>query len=139
MQSLHILVVDDHADSAQALANLLRHEGHSVATADTFAGALAQGTTAPLDVLVCDVDLPDGDGCELLRRLQSFRGGRELAAVAVAGFGNEWLEVCRMAGYRKFLTKPVEFANLLEAIESLRPQEPVALGGVPSPSAASTP
>ena len=139
MRSLRILVVDDHADSAQALAKLLQHEGHSVATAYTLAGALALGTAAPLDMLVCDVDLPHGDGSELLRRLQSFRGGRELPAIAVTGFGNEWLEVCRMAGYRTFLTKPVEFVNLLKAIESLQPHDLVALGGVPSPSAVSAP
>jgi two-component system CheB/CheR fusion protein len=114
---LRILLVDDHEDSAHAMAHLLRHAGHVVTTAHTLAGALVLGTAgAAPDLLLCDIGLPDGDGCELLRRLRAFYGGRELPAVAVTGHGDEWVERCRDAGYGRFLVKPVAFGELLEAV-----------------------
>ena len=131
---LHVLVIDDHEDSAHLLARLLRHEGHTVAVAHTLFSALALGTVVRPGLVICDIDLPDGDGCELLRRLRAFYGGRELSAVAVTGYGNEWVERCHQAGYARFFTKPVEFAALLEVAAALRPHEPRTPGGVPSPS-----
>lgn len=80
MPALRILAVDDHEDSARAVAMLLRRAGHEVTTAHTLAGALALGTgSAAPDLLLCDIDLPDGDGCELLRRLRAYYRGTELA------------------------------------------------------------
>ena len=131
---MRILVVDDHESLAQALARLLRHEGHVVTTANTFASALALGTGPdPPDTLVCDIDLPDGDGCDLLRRLVAVRGDRALPAIAVTGFSEDWVERCRMAGYRQLLTKPFQFAEILKAINALGDHQPRGLGGVPTP------
>ena len=113
---LHILVVDDHEDSARALAYLLRSEGHVVETAHSFAAALAvAGVGEPLDALVCDILLPDGDGCELLRPLVAVAGDRGLPAIAVTGVGEKWLEECRRSGYRRMLTKPVRFEDVRSA------------------------
>jgi two-component system, chemotaxis family, CheB/CheR fusion protein len=114
---LRILVVDDHEDSAHAMGALLRRLGHVVTVAHTLAGAVALGTggAAP-DLLLCDINLPDGDGCDLLRRLRADGGGREQAAVAISGFGDEWVERCRGAGFARFLTKPVKFDEVLEAV-----------------------
>ena len=118
--SLRVLIVDDDVVASRALAKLLRHQGHNVTTAHTLAGALALGThgAAP-DLLVCDVDLPDGDGCELLRRLRAFYGGRHMAAVAVTGHGEEWAERCREAGYGWFLIKPLRFEKLLQVVAAV--------------------
>lgn len=132
---LRILLVDNHEDSALAMAHLLRRAGHVVTTAHTLAEAFALGTGGtPPDLLLCDNDLPDGDGCELVRRLRAFHGG-ELPAVAVTGHGEEWVERCREAGYGRFLVKPVLFAELLEAVAATRPRGPPVVGGVPAPFA----
>jgi CheY-like chemotaxis protein len=77
-RALRILVVDDHTDSALVLTALLRRKGHTVATAHTLAGGMGLGSVFPLDLLICDISLPDGDGCELLRRLVAVSGDRGL-------------------------------------------------------------
>jgi CheY-like chemotaxis protein len=119
---MRILVVDDHEDSAQAVAMLLRRLGHEVTVAGSVASAMAHAAAgnAP-DLLVCDITLPDGDGCALLAGLRSSLGGRALPAIAITGHGREWEERCRAAGYRRLLTKPVDFATVLEAVGTIGP------------------
>ena len=134
---LRILVVDDHEDSARALARLLRHEGHVVTTAHSITGAMALvvGQRA-VDLLLSDIDLPDGNGCQLLGRLRAFYGGREVAAVALTGHGEEaWIEECQRAGYRHFLLKPVRFEEVLTVVRTTQSGGPPVrpLGGVPAP------
>ena len=137
-RALRILLVDDHEASARALARLLRHQGYLVTTAYTFAGALALAAPSTLDLLICDVDLPDGDGCELLRRLRAFFGGRDIAAIAVTGHEG-WAEECRRAGYARLLSKPLRLDDVLEAVRAACPPHKLGggvvsgLGGIPSP------
>jgi CheY-like chemotaxis protein len=118
---LRVLVVDDHADSARALTRLFRSEGHDVVTAHSVGAAIELATgQPPVDVLVSDIGLPDGDGCELLRRLREFYGARPLPAVALTGRGDEgWIEDCRRSGYGRFLMKPVKFAEVLDAVKAV--------------------
>jgi CheY-like chemotaxis protein len=143
--ALRILIVDDHVESARTLTRLLRQEGHAVITAHTLTGALTLVVgQQPVDVVLSDIGLPDGDGCELLRRLRSFYGGRDLPAVALTGLGDDnWIDECRQAGYRAFLMKPVTFEQVRAAIHTamaagIRPTGATTpavqpLGGVPAP------
>jgi CheY-like chemotaxis protein len=143
---LRLLIVEDHADSARALARLFRHEGHTVVTAHTMSGALALvAGQQPVDVLLSDIGLPDGDGCELLRRLRAFYGGRDVPALALSGLGDDdTLKRCRDAGFRKFLLKPLTFDQVRDEVLALVAPRAVAtpapapivirpLGGVPAP------
>jgi two-component system, chemotaxis family, CheB/CheR fusion protein len=142
---LRILVVDDHEESARALSRLLRHEGHVVTTAHSIIGAMALIVgQRPVELLLSDIDLPDGDGCDLLGRLRAFYGGRDIPAVALTGHGEQaWVEQCRQAGYRTFLLKPVRYDELIAAVRELAPtaapvhhdiaQSVRPLGGVPAP------
>ena len=134
-RGLRILVVDDNADSARALALFLRYEGHSVTTALTLAEAVAASARVPaIDVLVSDIRLPDGNGCELLRMLRAGAGGGPRFAVALTGYDEDALrEQCERAGYGLFLLKPLVIEHLLAAI-SQPPAAGPSLGGVPSPA-----
>lgn len=113
---LHVLVVDDHGDSAVALSRLLRHAGYDVSEARTVGEAFRLGLAKRVDVLVSDLDLTDGDGCELLRRL---RAAYPLRGIAVSGYqGAPHEEQCREAGYERLLAKPLVFDQVLEAIHA---------------------
>jgi CheY-like chemotaxis protein len=139
---LRLLIVDDHKDSARALSRLLRHEGHTVITAHTVAGALALVVgQLPVDVLISDIGLPDGDGCDLLRRLMQFYGGRDITAVALSGIDDEeYIERCREAGYHKFLVKPVSFEMVVDALKECRPAAVLPAAAVPAvPAVITTP
>ena len=107
----HVLLVEDHADSAEALCLLLEGEGYRVHLATSIAAAIVSASEE-CDVLVSDLQLPDGSGHSLLQRLP-----RPLPAIAVSGFGApEDVKRSREAGFVDHLVKPVSGDRLLEAI-----------------------
>ena len=58
----HALLVDDHADTLEALSALVRAEGFTVSTAPTIDRARAELTRQKPDVVLVDLNLPDGSG-----------------------------------------------------------------------------
>jgi len=116
---LCILVIEDHADTAAALAKLLRNRAHRVLLADCCAAAehLAACMSPAPHVAVGDIGLPDGDGAELLGHLKQAKG---CATIAFTGHGMpEDIERCRMANIDLHLLKPLQVDELIHAIESL--------------------
>src|SRR4029077_2537728 len=55
-----ILLVEDHVDTALALTRLLKLKGHDVRTASTVQAALTVFESGGVDLIVCDIGLPDG-------------------------------------------------------------------------------
>jgi PAS domain S-box-containing protein len=110
---LRIFLVEDHVDSAASLVLLMRAHGFETRVAGSIAQALAVKDFDP-EVLISDLDLPDGSGLELLRRL---RGSRPLPALVLSGYGSpDDLRRSKHAGFYEHLVKPVHFEHLLAAI-----------------------
>jgi two-component system CheB/CheR fusion protein len=113
----HILLVEDHADTAEAIRDLLSDRGYRVSMAGSIAEALALAASkdgSPIDLVVSDLGLPDGSGLDLMRELSSRHG---LSGVALSGYGmDEDVRKSHEAGFRKHLTKPVDVRALEEAI-----------------------
>jgi CheY-like chemotaxis protein len=109
-------VVDDHADTLATLARVLRRAGYTVETADTMAEA--EKRLDQCDVLVSDIGLPDGDGCELMQRFKA-RGGQ--AGIAITGFGQEEdIRRSAEAGFAQHLVKPIAIPVLFDALRNVR-------------------
>ncbi|HEV7519147.1 MAG TPA: ATP-binding protein [Thermoanaerobaculia bacterium] len=118
---LHILLVEDHLDTALAMAELLRALGHRVTTAAGVGAGLAAaavamvtGNGSAIDLVVSDLGLPDGSGHDLMRELKSRYG---LSGIALSGYGmEEDVHQSREAGFDRHLTKPVSIQVLAAAI-----------------------
>jgi DNA-binding response OmpR family regulator len=111
---LRVLLVDDHADTAELLRMLLVRRGFEVTTARSVATALAAAEAASIDVLVSDIGLSDGSGCDLLRQI---RAVRPLPAIALSGRDREAdVQSARDAGFDEYLGKPVGIVQLVEAL-----------------------
>jgi PAS domain S-box-containing protein len=127
--SAPVLLVEDHADTAQTLSTLLRAAGWAVVTVETAAAALEAARTTRLCLVVSDLSLPDGDGCDLLPLLH--QEDPSLPAIAMTGHGMDAdMSRTRAAGYARHFVKPVEVAALLEAMREL-----VDPGRAPVPAA----
>ena len=114
MSELCILLVDDHHDGLRFLSKLLRSHGHSVHTASTVVDARRLAEEHHCDLLIADLDLPDGSGLDLLREL---RERQPIPAIALTGHGGREVECqTREAGFARHLTKPIVFADLLAAV-----------------------
>src|SRR2546421_4563047 len=64
----NILVIEDHADSATVFARVLRIYGAAVTVAHSVAEAQQACEEGSFDLLLCDIELPDGNGLDLLRK-----------------------------------------------------------------------
>jgi signal transduction histidine kinase/CheY-like chemotaxis protein len=114
---IRILLVDDNRETLNSLSKLLALRGYDVQTAADMASAQRAASRAEFDVLVSDIELPDGSGLELLWGL---RAQRAVPAIALSGFGAaEDIEQSRSAGFAVHLTKPVDFRQLEQVIDEL--------------------
>lgn len=67
---MRLLVVEDDPAIASGLQAALKQAGHAVDCANTLAGGWAVLTCEPIDALLLDLSLPDGDGMTLLHRIR---------------------------------------------------------------------
>jgi len=122
--SMRILVVEDHHDTAEQFARLLRRAGHKVTCAGSIKEAQTHALLTPdkdracvFDVLISDLDLPDGSGRELMRSLAQCY---PIRGIAISGHGmKEDVDGSMQAGFSYHLTKPVNWPELNSAIEKI--------------------
>jgi len=80
-----MLVVDDDAGSSGLLREIFVQEGYDVALAGSGAEALTLAAEKPFDIVLCDVQMPDVDGIEVLRRLR--RVAPDSIVILVTAYG----------------------------------------------------
>jgi len=118
-QSLDILIVEDHRDTARALMMLLNRRGHRVIVAHGAEAALALANHSRFDLLLCDIQLPDGDGWSLLSEIRKLYPITAIACTAKAMESD--IERSMQAGFAAHITKPVALDDLLRRIEEAKP------------------
>lgn len=115
--SKHILLLEDHADTAQVLSQVMRGMGHSVETCDTVAGALKMIELQKFDLILSDLGLPDASGIDFIRKV---RETLQIPAVALTGYGmSEDIKKCLAAGFDDHLTKPIDFQRLQKTLQAV--------------------
>jgi CheY-like chemotaxis protein len=126
----HILLVEDHEMTRNAIARLLARRGHEVTACATLAEA--REAAGPFhDLLISDLGLPDGDGHALMAWLRKEWG---LPGIALSGYGMESdINLSRENGFFAHLVKPVD----IHALETLIASAPLPArpGGQPQAQA----
>lgn len=110
----HIHIIEDDPDFLQATQALLQAHGFVTSTSETIREARAAFQAGPIDVLIVDRQLPDGDGVDFIREL------RELNILTPAIVLTVWRDVSQQvdgieAGASDYITKPVEDEAVLLA------------------------
>jgi DNA-binding response OmpR family regulator len=112
--SNRILLVDDDADTARVFQHLLRIDGYAVSLAADMAAALNHLETQPFDLLITDIELPDGSGLDLLQRA---RLRQPLKGIVVTGHGEEaHRQKARQVGFDEYMVKPVDLVAVRQTI-----------------------
>ena len=116
---LRILLVEDHQDTRRTLSRLLTHFGHNVVAAGNVEAAMDIMGSDNIDVVLCDIGVPDGSGYEVAAQA---RAKGHIKAVALTGFGTEEdFRRSKEAGFDFHLVKPINFQELQTVLDQPGP------------------
>jgi len=117
MTARQVVVVEDNERNMKLFREVLESSGYRTLEAETGERAVALTTEHRPDLVLMDIHLPDIDGVEALRRL---RADERTASVPVLALTAQAMEGDRerfiAAGFDGYLSKPVNIADLLDAV-----------------------
>lgn len=114
-----LLIVEDHQSLLASLKTGLEGDGYRVLTATSGVECLAIVRREPLDVIILDLQLPDGDGLNTLQEIR--RMGLVVPVLILSARDSLEDRILGLdTGADDYLVKPVEFAELLARLRVLR-------------------
>ncbi len=112
LRGRRVLLIEDSADTIDALARILGRRECQVSKASSGAEAIRVAQREHPDIILSDLGLPDMDGLELIRKLRA-DGNEDAVAVSLSGRGREEdVRHALSAGFDAHLVKPVDIAEL---------------------------
>lgn len=131
--AIRVLIVDDDEDIRRALHDLLESQHYMAKSVGTGVQALEQVRDQRFGVVILDLELPDVNGLEVLRRLKE--GDPTLPIIMLTATANEADKTAALHyGARAFLTKPYSSHALISAVsEAIRRPDGSWVGPLPDP------
>jgi PAS domain S-box-containing protein len=115
-----ILVIEDNADAAEMMRELLETADHAVEVANDGRAGLDRARSMHPDVVLCDIGLPEMDGYEVARALRSDPSLAETFLVAVSGYAlPDDLARASEAGFDRHLAKPITLEQLSSVLAAV--------------------
>ena len=116
--SRRILIVDDNADAANSLSELLKMDGHETLPAFSAEEALSFADVFNPEIVLLDIGLPRMDGYEVAKRLRLSPLHSRTTLIALTGYGQqEDLDRAQAAGFDAHLVKPVDLPALTKLLQ----------------------
>jgi CheY-like chemotaxis protein len=117
-ERLRVLIVDDNRDLTNVLQKAFMVSGHSAFVANDGVHAIELARKLPLDVIVCDLEMPEMDGFTLVQRL---REDPEMPQHPVCAYTGRSDEACRRraieCGFDGYVVKTTSFPELLDFLK----------------------
>jgi DNA-binding response OmpR family regulator len=115
---MRVLLVEDHEELAETVADVLRSEGMAVDVVFDGQAALERAGIDCYDVIVLDRDLPGVHGDEVCRRLVSDRSGSRVLMLTASGRLEDRVDGLEL-GADDYLSKPFAFTELIARMRAL--------------------
>lgn len=120
-----ILVIEDDPASLELLKYLLERAGYSVRSAPDGATGLRAALEYSFDLILCDLQMPELTGFEVIARLRSSPDWRPVPMIAVTAYSMPGdRESVMAAGFTEYMTKPIDPDNFLADIDRWLAQAP---------------
>jgi two-component system CheB/CheR fusion protein len=122
LNGLRVLVVDDDAETLEAVSEMLRLNGAEVVAARSAADALVAAQQAGLQVIISDIAMPGTDGYSLIRAIRALPARQQAGVPAIAltaAAGPDGRERSLEAGFQEHFEKPVDIGRLARAVVDL--------------------
>ena len=115
LENARVLIVDDEADSREIVVDLFTTAGAKVTAAASAAEAIRLVSRHAVDLLICDIGMPNEDGYSLIRQLRAIDGKKGVVPiVALTAYARgEDRERALVAGFQAHVAKPFDAQELL--------------------------
>ena len=113
-----ILIVEDNEKNMKLVRDILRHNGHATIEAPTGGEGVRLASEQKPDLILMDIQLPDIDGIEALRRIRADRALDAVAVIAVsASVMPDDQQKIVTSGFDAFVTKPINLKQFLDTVK----------------------
>jgi two-component system cell cycle response regulator DivK len=114
-----VLIIEDNERNLKLTRDMLHHHGFDTAAAGTGRAGLELAAAGGFDVVLLDIELPDLDGREVLRRLRSDPDTARLPVIAVTAYAMEGdREAFLDAGFDDYITKPISVRTFADQVRA---------------------
>lgn len=125
-----VLIVDDDSELTNVLAAYLRRAGHTCVKVHTGAQALAEWQKRSFDLVISDINMPNGDGIDLA---ESLRRSEAVPIIFITGFKDDFARRLSSTENVTVLEKPFDMRLLLNIIDGVLTGVAIGDDGVRSP------
>ncbi len=121
-----VLYIEDHPDNMTLVRRILQSESYTLVEAKTGFQGILFAETQDIDVILLDVNLPDIDGYEVVRRLRASTK-KDLTHIPIVALTANAMkgdaEKALNAGCDAYMSKPINIQTLLENVGKLTHKE----------------
>ena len=118
MSQKSVLIIEDEEDAADMFAEMMRVSGYRVLKTSSSTPALTLMATEKPDVVILDIMMPEISGLDILRQMRQDPGLAKIPVVVVSAKSLPAdIKIGMEAGASTYLTKPVGFTEVKDAIE----------------------
>lgn len=115
-----ILVVDDSGSFRTVVKLALQKSGYAVVEANDGVDALRKLETAKINLIVCDVNMPNMDGLTFLKQIKTMAACKFTPVIMLTTESQESKKAeGRAAGAKAWITKPFQPSQLVDAVNKL--------------------
>lgn len=120
---MRILMIEDNESNAYLARFLLERRGHDVVVAPTGTEGVAMCRASDYDLILLDLRLPDGDGCDFVAGLATADGARQPPIIAVSAHALATDRARAMeVGCCAFIEKPIDVTTFATRVEEVSAQ-----------------
>lgn len=122
LKDLHLLVVDDEADSRELLKIILEKHKAKIETASSAAEAFEKFTKNNFDVLISDIAMPEEDGFSLIEKIRALplKTHRNVPAIAITAYARKKDRLQALSvGFDAYIAKPFDPDELIKVITEI--------------------
>ncbi|HEX3019770.1 MAG TPA: response regulator transcription factor [Chitinispirillaceae bacterium] len=115
---MKILIIEDNIKLLEAISEVLSAEQFLCVTADRFDSAYEKLLLYSYDILIVDINLPDGSGLDLIRAIKKHNPSTGIIVISARNSLDNKIEGLEL-GADDYLTKPFDMAELIARVKSL--------------------
>ena len=118
--SKRLMIVDDSTVMRMTVSSVLKESGYEVIEAENGQVALEKAMLSPIDLIICDVNMPVMDGLTFARKIKEVSQYRFVPIIMLTTVtGQAEIEAGKAAGVKAWMIKPFDKAKLLGAVSKL--------------------